>query len=352
MVVAFSRPSRGRRWPTGRMRVSVPTASDNCNHNNVPLATSTACGNTSSTMKLKFHTLDVFTTQKFCGNPLAVVLDADRLSTAQMQTITREFNLSETTFVMQPENPAHTAKVRIFYPGGEMPFAGHPTLGTAALLAELKQKPGCSFETKIMLELPAGLTPVTITRIADRIAGVFTVPVVPQHIPGPLPAIADVAKALGLSVSEIGFDRHGLANIVGGPRFFYIPLESLDALARARVREPMWTEMLAPLGHMNAGYLYARGGSNKDTDFRARMFDPGGGIAEDPATGSATALLAAQLLKAEQLKDGTHRWQLQQGYEMGRPSELRLEADVKDSKLTAVRVGGSAVRMMSGEIEI
>jgi trans-2,3-dihydro-3-hydroxyanthranilate isomerase len=303
-------------------------------------------------MKLTFHTLDVFTTRKFCGNPLAVVLGADHLSTEQMQTITKEFNLSETTFVMQPVNPAHTAKVRIFYPGGEMPFAGHPTLGTAALLAEMKNKPGCSFETKITLELQAGLTPVTITRIADRVHGIFTAPVLPNHVAGPMPSIEQVAQALDVAVGDIGFDGHGLANIIGGPRFFYVPVKSLEVLARAQVMEPMWTQMLAPLGHMHAAYIYARGGSNSGTHFRARMYDPGGGIPEDPATGSATALLAAQLLTAENLGDGTHRWQLEQGYEMGRPSDLRLEADVKAGKLAAVRVGGSAVRMMSGEIEI
>jgi trans-2,3-dihydro-3-hydroxyanthranilate isomerase len=303
-------------------------------------------------MKLVFHTLDVFTSTKFCGNPLAVVLGADHLSTEQMQTITKEFNLSETTFVMKPENPEHTARVRIFYPGGEMPFAGHPTLGTAALLAELENRTGGSFETKITLELPAGLTPVKLTRIADRVSGTFTAPVIPHHIEGAMPTVAQVAKALGLAESEIGFDGHGLANIAGGPRFFYIPVTSRDALARAKVHEPFWTEMLAPLGHMHAGYLYTRGGSHTDTQFRARMYDPGGGIPEDPATGSATALLAAQLLTAEKLGDGTHRWQLEQGYEMGRPSDLRLEADVKAGKLTAVRVGGSAIRVMSGEIEI
>jgi trans-2,3-dihydro-3-hydroxyanthranilate isomerase len=302
-------------------------------------------------MKLQFHTLDVFTDKKFCGNPLAVVLGADHLSTEQMQTITKEFNLSETTFVMQPENSAHTAKVRIFYPGGEMPFAGHPTLGTAALLAELKNKPGCSFETKITLELPAGLTPVRITRIADRVTGMFTAPVIPSHIPGPLPTAREVADALNLAESEIGFDGHGLANIIGGPRFFYIPVKTRDALARAKVREPMWTEMMAPMGHFQAGYIYTRGGDHPKTDFRARMYDPGGGIPEDPATGSATALLAAQLLTAENLKDGTHHWQLEQGYDMGRPSDLQLEADVGLNKITAVRVGGSAVRMMSGELE-
>jgi trans-2,3-dihydro-3-hydroxyanthranilate isomerase len=303
-------------------------------------------------MKLQFHTLDVFTTRKFCGNPLAVVLDADHLSTAQMQAITKEFNLSETTFVMKPENPAHTAKVRIFYPGGEMPFAGHPTLGTAALLAELKNKPGCSFETNITLELPAGLTPVKITRIADRVAGTFTAPVIPSHVDCVLPDVALVARAVGLERDEIGFDDHKITSIVGGPRFFYIPLNSMGALARSRVSEPMWSEMLAEMGDLKAGYLYCRKDHDAQSHFRARMYDPGGGIIEDPATGSATALLAAQLLRSEHLKDGTHVWQLEQGYEMGRPSDLRLEADVNASMLSAVRVGGSAVRMMSGEIEI
>jgi trans-2,3-dihydro-3-hydroxyanthranilate isomerase len=303
-------------------------------------------------MKLQFHTLDVFTHKKFGGNPLAVVLGADALTTEQMQTITREFNLSETTFVLKPENPAHTAKVRIFYPGGEMPFAGHPTLGTAALLAELKNKPGCTIETTITLELKAGLTPVKISRIADRLTGIFTAPVIPFHTDAMLPPVDLVAKAINLEPSDIGFDGHGLASIEGGPRFFYVPLKSREALARSAVRQPFWSEMLKPLGGLEAAYLYAKGGENAGTHFRARMYDPGGGIPEDPATGSATALLAAQLHKAEKLEEGTHRWQLEQGYEMGRPSDLRLEAVVESGKLNAVRVGGSAVRMMSGELEL
>ena len=303
-------------------------------------------------MKLEFHTLDVFTSRKFCGNPLAVVLGADQLSTAQMQTITKEFNLSETTFVMQPENPAHTAKVRIFFPGGEMPFAGHPTLGTAALLAELKNKPGCSFETQITLELQAGLTPVKITRIADRISGVFTAPVIPFHADVDLPSIEDTARALNLEVSDIGFDGHVLASLEGGPRFFYVPVNSRSALEKSKVIEPYWSALIRPLGGVDAAYVYTRGGDGAKSDFRARMYAPTGGIIEDPATGSATALLAAQLLVAERLKDGTHRWQLEQGYEMGRPSDLMLEADVAGNRLTAVRVGGQAVRVMSGVIDI
>jgi trans-2,3-dihydro-3-hydroxyanthranilate isomerase len=303
-------------------------------------------------MKLEFHTLDVFTGAKFCGNPLAVVLGADNLTTAQMQTITKEFNLSETTFVMKAENSANTAKVRIFFPGGEMPFAGHPTLGTAILLAEMKNKPGCSFETEIRLELKAGLTPVKISRIAERCSGIFTAPVLPFHVDVPLPSVSDAARALNLDVSDVGFEGHGLASIEGGPRFFYVPVRTRAALEKSAVREPFWSEVLKPLKGIDAAYVYTRGGDRPDSSFRARMYAPGGGIPEDPATGSATALLAAQLLRAEQLKDGKHGWSLEQGYEMGRPSDLRLEADVSGGKLTAVRVGGQAVRVMSGEIEI
>ena len=303
-------------------------------------------------MKLEFHTLDVFTGTKFCGNPLAVVLGADHLTTEQMQTVTKEFNLSETTFVMKPENPMHTAKVRIFFPGGEMPFAGHPTLGTAVLLAEMKNKPGCSFETKILLELKAGLTPVRISRIADRISGIFTAPVIPFHVDLPVPAVADAAAALNLEPEDIGFDGHGLALLEGGPRFFYVPVKTRAALEKSAVCEPMWGKILKPLKGIDAAYVYRRGGEGADTSFRARMYAPGGGIPEDPATGSATALLAAQLLKAEHLSDGNHVWHLEQGYEMGRPSNLRLEADVALGQLSQVRVGGQAVRMMSGEIEI
>jgi trans-2,3-dihydro-3-hydroxyanthranilate isomerase len=295
-------------------------------------------------MKLKFHTLDVFTTCKFSGNPLAVVLDADHLSTEQMQTITKEFNLSETTFVMKPDNPANTAKMRIFFPGGEMPFAGHPTLGTAILLAELRNL------TDVRFELKAGLTPVIISPGG---AGIFTAPLVPFHVDVKLPAIEETARALNLEPEDIGFDGHQLALLEGGPRFFYVPVKTRPALEKSQVREPYWSALLKPLGSSaDAAYLYTRGGDGPDTNFRARMYSPTGGIPEDPATGSATALLAAQLLTAEKLKDGTHIWNLEQGYEMGRPSDLRLEADVKSAKLTAVRVGGSAVHMMSGEIEI
>lgn len=302
-------------------------------------------------MKLVFHTYDVFTNRRFGGNPLAIVEEADALSDAQMQTIAREFNLSETIFVRKPQDPAHTASVRIFFPTAEIPFAGHPTVGCAIHLAQKKYKPGCSFETTITLEEVAGLVPVKVSRIGDVPRAQFTAPVVPFAVDLPLPKVDEVARSLALSVSDIGFDGHWLGLYEGGPRFFYVPLNSREALAKASVIEPHWSAMLGGMGIGNA-YLYTRGGDGRDTSFRGRMYAPGDGIPEDPATGSATALLAAQLLKAEKLTDGSHRWKLEQGYEMGRPSDLWLEADVAGAKLAAVRVAGQAVQIMSGVLEL
>jgi trans-2,3-dihydro-3-hydroxyanthranilate isomerase len=302
-------------------------------------------------MKLAFHTLDVFTAAKFSGNPLAVVLGADGLSTAQMQTIAREFNLSETIFVMKPDSPANTAKVRIFFPTAEIPFAGHPTVGCAILLATQKYKPGCGFEMEIRLEEVAGLVPVKVSRIGDVARAMFAAPIVPFSVDLPLPSIAEVAVALSLEPADIGFDGHGLGLYQGGPRFFYVPVNSRHALKRSRPIEPLWSKMTASMGIGNT-YLYARGGDNPETAFRARMYAPTDGIPEDPATGSATALLAAQLLGSERLADGTHTWELEQGYEMGRPSNLRLEADVAAGRLTAVRVAGQAVQIMEGVLDI
>jgi trans-2,3-dihydro-3-hydroxyanthranilate isomerase len=260
-----------------------------------------------------------------------------------MQVIAREFNLSETIFVRKPNDPANTAGVRIFLPTAEIPFAGHPTVGCAIHLAQKKYKPGCAFETVIRLEEVAGLVPVKVSRIGDVPRAQFTAPVTPYAVDVPLPAVEEVARALSLDPADIGFGGHGLCLLQAGPRFFFVPLNSREALARARVVSQCWPGM---------AYVYARGGDHPETSFRARMFAPAEGIPEDPATGSATAILAAQLLAAEKLADGTHRFRLEQGYEMGRPSDLWLEADVAAAKLTAVRVAGQAVQITSGVLEL
>jgi len=302
-------------------------------------------------MKLKFHTLDVFTSRKFHGNPLAVVLDADCLTGALMQTIAREFNLSETIFVMKPEDPRNTARVRIFFPRGEMAFAGHPTVGCAVLLAEGKHKTGCSFETEIRLEENAGLVPVRVSRIGGASRAMFTAPVTPFRVDANMPDAATIAAALGIAKEDIGFGGHHAGVNEGGPRCLHVPIASRAALAKAWPREPHWSALVAPLG-TDMAYLYTPGGDDPTTAFRARMFSPGGGIPEDPATGSATALLAVQLLERERLGDGKHGWKIEQGYEMGRASDLWLEADVAKGRLSAVRVAGEAVQVSEGMLDI
>jgi trans-2,3-dihydro-3-hydroxyanthranilate isomerase len=303
-------------------------------------------------MRLRFYTLDVFTSLAFGGNPLAVVLGADHLTTEQMKAITREFNLSETTFVMKPDAADNSAKVRIFFPGGEMPFAGHPTLGTAALLADLSVTDDEPFRAQIRLELKAGLTPVSITRNEQGLFGTLTAPVIPFEADVKIPATDGIAKCLNLKASDIGFDAHSPAVVEAGPRFLMVPLKSREALQTAKIIEPNWSKILEKMPNIVGIYLYTKGGENSKTSFRARMYSPTGGIPEDPATGSATVMLAHQIFTHDKPADGTHHFQLEQGYEMGRPSDLVLSFGVKAGALEAVLVSGNVIRMMEGEMNI
>ncbi|WP_374645757.1 PhzF family phenazine biosynthesis protein [Tabrizicola sp.] len=296
-----------------------------------------------------FHTCDVFTDRPFAGNPLAIVLGADGLTTAQMQTIAREFNLSETIFVQAPRNPAHTARVRIFFPTAEIPFAGHPTIGCAIHLACA----GTSgdFDRDLVLEEEAGLVPVQVSRRGDAVRAEFVAPVVPHGVsdaPDARAALdpARLAAALGLAPEEIGFAGHRPGLWQGGPRFLYAPVASLAALGRARPIEPCWSEQMRAAG-VDSIYLYTIGA---DCAFRARMFSPTAGIPEDPATGSASAILAAQLLASGALAEGETRLELRQGVEMGRPSEIGLRVRVAAGRLVEVRISGGAVPVAEGRI--
>jgi trans-2,3-dihydro-3-hydroxyanthranilate isomerase len=301
-------------------------------------------------MKLRFHTLDVFTAEPLTGNGLAVVLDADGLSDRQMQNIAREFNLSETIFVQAPDDPGHSAKVRIFMPGGELPFAGHPTVGCAVLLASLKHKTACSFETDIVLEEKAGVVPVRVTRVGGVPRAVFVAPRLPKRM-GKVPSNGGIAKALGIDEDEIGVGLHRPQVFEAGNSFLFVPVKNLEALARAQVQEPYWSDMLRAAGTFSA-YIYTAGGVLKDTVFRARLYAPGEGIAEDPATGSAAATFPGQIHFHESLGNGRHRWQIEQGYEMGRPSQIVVEADIAEGLITEVRVAGQAVHISEGTMEI
>ncbi|WP_226341018.1 PhzF family phenazine biosynthesis protein [Gemmobacter serpentinus] len=295
---------------------------------------------------LDFHTLDVFTAQAYTGNPLAVVLGAGALSVAQMQTIAREFNLSETIFVMPPANPAHTARVRIFFPTAEIPFAGHPTIGCAILLAS-QQHPEGDFTADLVLEEEAGLVPVRVTRKSGRIEAEFTAPVLPFAAPGRTP-LDLVGKALDLAPDQIGFGNHAPGLWQGGPAFLYVPLRDLEALAKARPIEPHWSELIDHAG-VDSAWIYTPG---QDCDFRARMFSPNAGIPEDPATGSATAIFAAQLRAARDLRQGVQSFHIRQGVEMGRASDLALTVDLGPEGLTAIRIRGAAVPISEGRIRV
>ncbi|MFW2588980.1 PhzF family phenazine biosynthesis protein [Sagittula sp. SSi028] len=295
---------------------------------------------------LPFATCDVFTTQAYAGNPLAIVERADALSDQQMQTIAREFNLSETIFVQRPDDPAHTAKVRIFFPTAEIPFAGHPTIGCAIHLA-LKSAPSGDFQTETTLEEQAGLVPVRVWRTGNQLRARFTAPVVPHAVPDvTVPDVAVQAAAVGLHVKDIGFGAHEAGIWQGGPRFLYLPVRDLDALGRATPHEPAWSQLM-DAAQVDSAYLYTTG---DDCDVRARMFSPTAGIPEDPATGSASAILAAQLLSVGVLPDGDSALSLRQGVEMGRPSDLDLGITVAQGKLTQVTLAGSAVPISTGHI--
>ncbi|MDO5613752.1 MAG: PhzF family phenazine biosynthesis protein [Paracoccus sp. (in: a-proteobacteria)] len=284
---------------------------------------------------LDFVICDVFTDRPFSGNPLAIVMDADGLSAAQMQIIARQFNLSETIFVIAPRDPAHTARVRIFFPTAEIPFAGHPTIGCALHLAG-------GADGRIVLEEEAGLVPVTIR---DGVAE-FVAPRLPvAH--GAVPDAGLIAAALDLSSGDLGFDRHRVGCWQGGPAFLFVPVADGAALVRARPVEPYWSRLMAA-ADVDSAYLYTPDGGG----FRARMFSPTAGIPEDPATGSASALLAAQFLAAGDLAQGETRIALRQGVEMGRPSEIGLTVVVSGAWLAEIRVAGRAVSMAQGRIRI
>jgi len=298
---------------------------------------------------LPFSTYDVFTERRFSGNPLAIVENADGLSTAQMQTIAREFNLSETIFVQPPDAPSHDAKVRIFFPTAEIPFAGHPTIGCAIHLA-LKSAPAADFETVITLEEVAGRVPVRVSRTGDRLQAEFRAPVLPQppeH--GCVPDDGVLAAAVGLDPETIGAGPHRPGLWQGGPGYLYLPVRDLASLAMAHPSEPAWSRAME-IAASDSIYVYAPLPPGAGADFRTRMFSPTGGIPEDPATGSAAAIMAAQLLAAGGLSEGETRLTLHQGVEMGRASTIGLRIVTRDGTLAEVHVSGSAVPVSHGWI--
>ena len=301
-------------------------------------------------MRLAFHTLDVFTQTRFGGNPLAVVHAADALSTSDMQSVAREFNLSETVFVLKPQNPMHSARVRIFTPVSEIPFAGHPTVGTAILLAELRVA-GLTgaHEAIIALEETIGTVRVGVRlRTGQPAFAEFDAPRLPEEI-GAVPATDDLAAAVGLLPSEIGFENHRPTRFTAGLPFVFIPVRSLEAIGRARAQLARWERTFGP---DTAAYIYCRETVTNSAQFHARMFAPGFGVIEDPATGSAVAAFAAVVHRFDAPPAGEHRFLIEQGIEMGRPSQIQLSLVTDGLRLGAARIGGHAVQVSEGHIEI
>jgi trans-2,3-dihydro-3-hydroxyanthranilate isomerase len=302
-------------------------------------------------MALAYHVLDVFTERPFGGNPLAVVLDADRLSSVEMQTIAREFNLSETVFVLQAESPGHTARIRIFTPGRELAFAGHPILGTAVLLAELRTEVGNGSEKDAIIALE---TDVGSVRVGVRLrAGAapyaeFDAPKMTTALES-LAEPEEISAAIGLIPAELGFENHKPVRLKAANVFAYVPVSNLEAMSKVRISPGAWARVFTNRG-VDGVYFYSRQCVRVQASFHTRMMAPDIGVPEDPATGSAAIGFAHVIMKFDELPDGPHKRTIEQGIEMGRPSTIGLSMTVTRGKLEGVRIGGHAVRVMQGEL--
>jgi trans-2,3-dihydro-3-hydroxyanthranilate isomerase len=300
-------------------------------------------------MQRRYVTVDVFTDRAFGGNPLAVVLDAEGLSTAQMQAIACEFNYSETTFVLPPREAAHDAEVRIFTVRSEIPFAGHPNVGTAFVLASRAKTP----PARLLFEERAGVVPVEITSANGKVTNAELT------APQPLKRLTQVpvekaAACLSLSAADIRTDRHAPHIISVGLPFLAVEVSLREALKRAKPNADAFAQTF-PVDGSDAVYFYTREvpAREKPCEVQARMFHPGSsGLSEDPATGSATAAAAALLADLDGTRDGELKLSIGQGFDMGRPSLLLTRVRKSGGKIVSTHVGGGCVTMMEGTFEL
>jgi trans-2,3-dihydro-3-hydroxyanthranilate isomerase len=305
-------------------------------------------------MSYRFHIADVFTGTAFGGNQLAVLPDARGLDDARMAAIAREFNFSETIFIFPPEDPANTRKVRIFTPGQELPFAGHPTVGAAHVLAVTGEIDLTGDETRIVLEEGVGPVPVVIRSRDGKPEFIqLTAAKIPER--GQERFDPDmIASVVSLDSADLDIEgEYAIESYSAGLHYLFIPVRSLDAIGRARINMLAWEKGLRDSSAPEV-FLFTRDAdvAGRDAAFRGRMFAPTLGIIEDPATGSACASFGGYLGARASVRDGTLRYAVNQGVEMGRPSLLEVETDMVDGKAAAVRVGGTAVLVASGELHI
>ncbi len=301
-------------------------------------------------MRARFYTVDVFTDRIFGGNPLAVFPDAAKIPEETLQSIALELNLSETVFVYPPADTANTRRVRIFTPTAELPFAGHPTVGCAFALAALGEIE-LAGETRIVLEEGVGPVPVLIRGEFMKPAfAQLSVAKLPEIGPPP-PGRTHLAEMLSLDASDILGGMTAPQAMSCGMPFLIVPLRDRDAVRRARVRMEQWDSALKSYWAPDV-MVFARDPEREGSDIHARVFVPGQGITEDPATGSAAAALGGFLGARELAASGNFRYVIEQGFEMRRPSIIELEVDKTEGEVTAVRVGGAAVMVSEGMIEV
>lgn len=309
--------------------------------------------------QLRFVTADVFTSAAFTGNQLAVVFGADDLPDATLQAITREFNYSESVFVFPPTDLSHTRRVRIFTPEGELPFAGHPTVGTAHVLVAIGEVPAHGNEVTVVLGEGVGPVPVKV-RIENGqpVHAQLTTAMLPEEHDD-TPTIETLAEILSLAPSDFVGGTHMPRTVNCGIPWLLVPLASVDAVQRARVRMDPWERHLAGkwsawpfVFAMTNGVVDAAAPTHvQQVDIRARAFLPGAAVPEDPATGSANASLAGYLA-ARTPRDGVLKWEVAQGVEMGRASRLSLEVLKTAGAIEAVRVGGATVIVNEGMMRV
>jgi trans-2,3-dihydro-3-hydroxyanthranilate isomerase len=288
---------------------------------------------------------DVFTRDKLAGNPLAVVFDSQGLSDKRMQAIAGEFNLSETVFVLPPHNPAHTASLRIFTPGKELPFAGHPTVGAAIALAE-RQHGAADIDLVSVLEEKVGPVRCAVRLGKEASFAEFDLPRISERMNVALDAQV-VADTLCISAADIGFENHRLSAWNAGVAYVMVPVRDLSVAAAIRFDPQRWSS--SGLGTTSL-YVYCRGGVDHRAAFHARMFAPDLGIAEDPATGSAVAAMSGAIRHFDALAPGHHALTIEQGVEMGRPSLIHLHIESGREGIDRARIGGQAVRIAEGRI--
>lgn len=302
-----------------------------------------------------YMTVDVFTDRAFAGNPVAVVADARGLSAEQMQQVAAEFDYSETTFVLPPEDASHTARVRIFTPRDEIGFAGHPNLGTAFALAVLAERAGKTPGSTLLFEEGAGLVPVDLLRDdGGRVSGARLTAPQPLALGSRVPP-AVMAACAGLAPDDVITSRHEPVIASVGLPFAIAEVReealgrvapSVEAFARAAERYPSRSLRFSI-------HLYARpGGGAGGPDLRARMFAPLSGVPEDPVTGSANGALGALLATLSPEREGALTFDIVQGVELGRPGRLTVTVEKKGGAIARVQVAGGCVAVMEGTFAI